>query len=107
MIDGRARGGLLLGGDVVIDSCRLVPVGRRCSSYLKVVGELGAAGVPRVHGDERAACVYQVKLRPLKDEALEAPRLRLLDAQHLLRPKPESVRSIYMYERERRNIKPN
>lgn len=58
---------------------------RRTFRYLEVVRELCPTSIPRIHGDERAARVYQVEFRTLEDETRQASSLRLLNAQYLAR----------------------
>ena len=51
---------------------------------LEVLGQLGAAGVARVHRDEDAARAVQLDVTPLEDEALLALRDGGEDGQDLL-----------------------
>ena len=54
------------------------------SSHLEVVGQLRAASIARVHGDEGITGGHQPDLHPLKGERAQLGRLGTLDGQHLL-----------------------
>eukprot|EP00962_Isochrysis_galbana_P010416 scaffold2872_cov112-Isochrysis_galbana.AAC.17 len=78
-------------------------VARRQQHHLadhRVVGELGAAGVTRVHGDEAVAHHLQRQRRAFEDELLGVGRLGALNGEDLLRHDREhlEVNSIELVE---------
>eukprot|EP00965_Chrysotila_dentata_P256125 6212443-Pleurochrysis_carterae.AAC.1 len=59
--------------------------GHGAEERLEVVGQLGAAGVARVHRDEDAVVGVERNLAALEEEPLRLHLARLLDGQNLLR----------------------
>ena len=57
----------------------------RPEERLQVVGELGAAGVPRVHRDVHRARRVELEVGALEDESVDAGGDRALDRQNLVR----------------------
>ena len=63
----------------------------RAEEHLEVVGQLGAAGVARVHRDEDRVGRVDREVSPFEDEALHARGDRALDREHLLRDDREHL----------------